>query len=350
LKELKDIRRILVIDLGGIGDLLLAQPALRALRSKYRDAVIDMFVVDRCEELVRPWGLCDHVFVCGRGLRQLTAVLQDLRRCRYDLVMNMRTMISVPGVIKMFALVTFIAGRITAGRDTDGRGFFFDIKVPETGPGTKHEMEYDIDTAAAVNAPVFDRTIALEPGNPEPGNDPINTAARILRESGVFQSDALIGIHPGGKPSHQWPLERYRSLMDAIHAVFPCVFVITGDAHEKGLAVELCRGIRYPAVDMSGRLSISETAALIRQCRLFISNDTGAMHIAAIVKTPQVAFFGPGYLARFDPRVISQKAVVLYSKTACAPCNRVSCSSRACLNAITVETALDAALKLLGKK
>ncbi|HQQ06791.1 MAG TPA: glycosyltransferase family 9 protein, partial [Candidatus Omnitrophota bacterium] len=76
----------------------------------------------------------------------------------------------------------------------------------------------------------------------------------------------------------------------------------------------------------------------------------GAMHIAAVVKTPQVAVFGPGYLTRFDPRIVSQKAVVLHAETACAPCNRVSCGSRACLNAIPVKTVLDAALKLLGKK
>jgi ADP-heptose:LPS heptosyltransferase len=340
--ELTDINKILVVDLGGIGDLLLAQPALRALRQKYPQAMIDTLVVSRCVELIRSYGLFDHVHICQRNIFGFLPVLANLRRSRYDLAINMRTMISWPGAIKMFALFSCIGGRISAGKDTNGKGFFFKIKVAETEPGGKHEMEYDIDAVAAIGAQVIDRTIRLPVGQ-----ESRDRVENILRIHDIKPGDALIGVHPGGMPSRRWPLAHYRKLMDGLHAACPGAFVIIGGTEENALAAELCRGREYPVVDLTGNLSILETAALIQRCALFISNDTGTMHIAAVAGTPQVAIFGPGQLTRFDPRIISQKAVVLYTKSGCAPCNNFTCSSLRCLKAVTVQMALDAALKLL---
>jgi ADP-heptose:LPS heptosyltransferase len=343
--ELSDIKKILVVDLGGIGDLLLAQPALRALRQEYPHAVIDALAVGRCAGLIRSYGICNQVYVWDGAIMRVLPVLRNLRRSRYDLVINMRTMISRLAAMKMFILFSCIAGRISAGRDTNGRGFFFAIRVPETEPGSKYEMEYDIDTAAAVGAQVTDRTIRLDIGQ-----DACDTVDRILQERGIKSSDALIAIHPGGMPSRRWPVDRYRKVIDDIHAVCPGVFVIIGGAEEKALANELCRGRTYPVVDTAGALSIQETAALIQRCTLFVSNDTGTMHIAAVVGTPQVAIFGPGQLTRFDPRIISQKAVVLYAKAECAPCNRFTCPSIECLKAVLPQEVVEAAVSLLSRE
>ena len=342
--ELTEINKILVVDLGGIGDLLLAQPALRALRQKYPQAMIDTLVVGRCAGLIRLYGLCDHEYIFGRNILSFLFVLGSLRHSRYDLVINMRTMISWPAAIKMFALFSFIGGRISAGRDTNRKGFFFKIKVAEIEPGGKYEMEYDIDTVAAIGAREIDRTIRLPVG--QESRDKVE---EILRINDIKSGNALIGIHPGGMPSRRWPLDRYRSLMDGINAAYPGAFLIIGGAEEKALAKELLRGKEYPVVDLTGKLSIQETAALIQRCRLFISNDTGTMHIAAVAGIPQIAIFGPGQLTRFDPRVISPKAVVLYAKSECAPCNHFTCGSLRCLKAVTAQMALDAALKLLGQ-
>jgi ADP-heptose:LPS heptosyltransferase len=71
------------------------------------------------------------------------------------------------------------------------------------------------------------------------------------------------------------------------------------------------------------------------------------MNIAAILKTPLVAIFGPGQIIRFDPRVISEKSTLLYKRADCAPCVRVECESRKCLKAISPQEVADAALRLL---
>jgi L-asparaginase/Glu-tRNA(Gln) amidotransferase subunit D len=80
------------------------------------------------------------------------------------------------------------------------------------------------------------------------------------------------------------------------------------------LAQRLQRKLSVDIVNLSGRLGIRQLGALIKRCQLYISNDTGPMHIAAILNTPLIAIFGPGQLICFDPRRISPKSVVLYKK------------------------------------
>ena len=91
----------------------------------------------------------------------------------------------------------------------------------------------------------------------------------------------------------------------------------------------------------------TKLTALIKIAGLFITNDTGPMHIAAALGTPLVAIFGPGYLDRFDPRHISDKAKVLYKKSDCAPCDKFRCSLQKCLSAIYPEEVAEAGLSLL---
>ncbi|UCD35851.1 MAG: hypothetical protein JSU90_03195, partial [Nitrospiraceae bacterium] len=87
--------------------------------------------------------------------------------------------------------------------------------------------------------------------------------------------------------------------------------------------------------------------ALISRYSLFICNDTGPMHIAAALKTPVVAVFGPGYFERYNPGHITDKAVSLYKRADCSPCNRITCDSMECLAAISAEEVTEAALKLM---
>jgi ADP-heptose:LPS heptosyltransferase len=266
--------------------------------------------------------------------------LLALRRERFDLAVNMRTLESERGARKIKFLLDVIRPAKTAGRDTDGRGRFFDVRVPESGTGQKYEMEYDIDTVRALGAEVTDRHVDLMIDRESAGR--VN---EILEEAGITGNDTLIGIHAGGMPSRRWPAENFFEAMNLIRSKVRCKFVITGGRSEAGLAKRL-EG--RDAVNLAGKLSLSETGALIKRCRLFISNDTSPMHMAAVLRTPLVAIFGPGDIVRFDPRNISDKVQVLYKKAPCAPCEKVTCKEMACLKAVSPEEVTDAAMRLVG--
>jgi ADP-heptose:LPS heptosyltransferase len=345
MKKLENVRNILVVNLGGIGDVLLSTPALRALKDAYPDAEISLLVVPRVAELVRDLSYIDNVFEIEM---RWSAVLKDilllftLRSRKFDIAINMRTLVTSNSARKMKLLFNIISSRVSAGRDTDGSGDFFGIKIPETRIGKRSEMEYDIETVAALGADVKDRMINIS-------IDKVyaDTVDRLLKERGIKKSDRLIGIHPGGRPSHRWPLTNFAKVIEELHRKTPCKFVITGDENEKGLATELARSAAGSAIELAGALNVKELAALIKRCEILISNDTAPIHIAAILKTPVVSLFGPGDVVRFDPKNISDRAVTISKNMRCAPCEKIECKDRKCLDAITVEEVVAAALRFM---
>ena len=342
---LKDVKKILIINLGGIGDMLLSFPAVGALRAAYKDASIDVLVVERVYELVKDSGVFDNIFIYKKGKLGNAWLLSALRKNNYDLAVNMRTMVSRVSSIKMFLLMSVINPRIRAGRDTDGRGFFFDIKIPETLIGDKHETEYDIDMAQALGAKVTDRTLHFNVDRSS-----ADMVKGILEGRGIRDGDCVIGINAGGMPSRRWPVENIAKVMQAVARIKPCIFVLTGSKSERSYVERLSAVSGARAVNLAGELSLNELGALMERCNLYISNDTGPLHIAAILKRPLIAIFGPGYIKRFDPRFISDNAVVFYKPVFCAPCDKQKCMNMRCLVSVTPEEVTASALRLLEIK
>jgi lipopolysaccharide heptosyltransferase II len=340
-----DIRNILIVNRGGIGDFLLSFPALKALRRAYPQASFDLLAMQRLLAPASDLKMFRAVYPFSANPLRLWPVLSELRRNRYDLAVNMRTLAHPWGAVKMAMIFSLIHPRSGAGRDTEHRGFFLDIKVPEKEPGEKYEMEYDIDTAQALGARCEDRTIELPADEASARNVSV-----ILKDSGVREDELLVAVHPGGMASRRWPVERFAEAMELIGAHTPCRFLAIGASEEKELCARLCSlRSRVNAVNLAGKLDLRETVELLRGCRLAICDDSGPMHIAACLGIPLVAIFGPGQLVRFDPRKISRRASVVYKPSACAPCAKKSCGRLSCLKAVTAGEVAEEARKLLDQ-
>jgi heptosyltransferase-2 len=348
---MQGLKKILVINLGGVGDFLLSTPALRALRKKFPEAVLALLVTKRIDELAKDISCINEVFAfhvgyggmmpAGKLFINLITLLK-LRLRHFDMAVNMRTLETDKGAENIRRLLGVIRPKKTAGRNTDGRGSFFDISIPETLRGQKHEMEHDLDMAKALGAQRDDETIDL----------PVDEAShhkvrRLLESEGIDSNTILVGIHPGGMPSRRWPLENFARAIEEIRAKISCRFVITGSGSEAELANRLKAVDPALVADLCGRLTLKELGALISRCHLYISNDTGPMHMAASLKVPLVAIFGPGKMAYFDPRYISEKAVVLFKGAECAPCEKVACDDLKCLKAVMPDEVVRAALNSL---
>lgn len=351
-----DIKKILIINLGGIGDFLLSTPALRALKKLYPAARIDFLGVSRTCGLaeksgffadVVPFEAYDErrrVFDVMRLLRTLR-FLARLRKQKYDMILNMRTLHSWPGAFKVALLVYAIGAVYRVGRDTSGRGFFFNVKIKEGGDD-KHEMDYDVDTVAALGAQVadvsFDAALFFDAAARDRMED-------MLRGFGITPSEPLIFVNAGGAPSHRWPEKNFREVLGILVPKFSAVGVIIGGAAPQDRQRQKPVKADSRIIDLKMPLTLAELAYLIKRSRLFITNDTGPMHIAAILKTPMVAIFGPGYLTRYDPRRISERTIVLYKKAWCAPCLKMRCDSMRCLEDIRPQDVVAGAEALLEK-
>ncbi|MFH1459651.1 MAG: glycosyltransferase family 9 protein [Candidatus Omnitrophota bacterium] len=350
-QEKVNYKKILIVNLAGIGDILLCTPALRALQADYPKAEISFLTTEKVYEVVKdlPYLHRIYVFSLSYGgkfiffnLLRHFYILFKLRREKFDLAINMRTLVSDQGAKKIKFLFKIINAKKTLGRNTEGRGSFFNIKIPETQNGQKYELEYDIDTVGALGVKVKDKTIDFIIEERDENN--IN---RLLSGKELSPDDLLIGIHPGGMPSRRWPIENFRKIIELVYKKTKCKFVITGSMPEKNLADRLVNEFPDYAISFIDKLSIKELGALIKKCRVFISNDTGPMHIAAILGVPLIALFGPGDITRFDPRNISKKVKVFYEKVACAPCEKVDCDDLKCMQRIRPEEVVQAIWEFL---
>lgn len=342
------MKHILIINLGGIGDLLLSTPALRALRKAHPEAEISVLASARVYEIVKNLSYIDNVFIFNieygrivpfsKIIRNLK-VLLSLRNKHVDIAINMRTLVSKKSARKIKILLDVIKPKIKVGRDTEGRGYFFDITIPETDIGTKHETEYNIDTVKALGVEIIDKTIVFDID--EASTDKIKN---ILEKEGISKETTLIGLHPGGRPSRRWPVENFVKTIENIDKRMSCMFVVTGGKDEIGLAEELVNKSCAKVISLAGKLSIKQLGALIKRCNLFISNDTAPMHISAVLRTPLAAILGPGDIVHYDPRNISKQVIVFYKKADCSPCTKIRCDSMGCLKEISPEEVAEAAL------
>ncbi|HAJ57180.1 MAG TPA: hypothetical protein DCL35_05360 [Candidatus Omnitrophica bacterium] len=349
-----DLKKILIVHLGGMGDVLLSGPAIRALRIAYPSAEISMLVTSKVVPVVENMRLADKMFVfdmCYGGVVPLAKVFRnvkailELRRMRFDAAINMRTLVSCAGAMKVAFLLGIIRPKIRAGRDTEKRGWFFTLKASEGDLGTKYEADLDIETVGLLGAEAADKRPFLD----IPQKDTEYIDAKFM-ELGIAGDDLLVVIHIGGMYSRRWPIENFAGLINRLNAGFSCKVMVLAGPGEKGLLERLSRLAAGGYITPDTDLDFCQLAALIKRSGLFISNDTGPMHVAAILKTPQVAIFGPGDLTRFDPRNISERAVVAIKKSPCAPCNKEKCSDMECLKALSVEDVFGAAEGLLRSR
>jgi heptosyltransferase-2 len=345
-----EVKKILVVNFGGIGDILLSTPALRALKKGYPEAKLYLLVTRRVRVVVKELVYIDRVFCLEvthpwrYGWYNLLALLRLRKEC-IDLAVNMRTLVSQGSVLKMRMVLALIRPKIKAGRDTAGRGAFFDVTVPEEEIGSKYEMDYDIALAEALGGRTEDRKIDFKVDG-----ESRQALKVLLAQAGIKDSDVLVGIHPGGRPSRRWPAQNFALVMQEIQRKTNCVFVLTGARDEGKLAEEIIRLSKVAAINLSGKLDLGLLGVFLERCNLYISNDTGPMHIAAILQAPLVAILGPGCFSRYNPATLSPDAVVLYKPSVCSPCNKFRCRSLVCLRNITVEEVAAAGFKLLKPK
>jgi heptosyltransferase-2 len=175
----------------------------------------------------------------------------------------------------------------------------------------------------------------------------VKEAEEILESSGVKESDSLVGISPGAKfgSAKEWFPERYAELAGRISAEMGARILILGSLGDRPVASQIGRGAKVSAIDLTGRTTLAQAIGLIARCRLFISNDSGLMHVAAALGIPLVAIFGSTDPLRTGP--LNKNSRVFYKSLPCAPCLKTECpDDRKCMALITVEEVFEEAKKM----
>ena len=178
-----------------------------------------------------------------------------------------------------------------------------------------------------------------------------DAVALYLTHQGVTESEKLIVLAPMTTwPTKCWPLENYKALGDALQGRLTCRVIVIGSGKERERLLSLAAEMSCDPILIAGELTFRQMAALVDRADLLVSGDTGPMHVASALKTPQLALFGPTSPRWYGP--LSSTAISLMHPVPCGPCDQKFCPNTGedfekCMRLITVEEALDAATSLL---
>jgi ADP-heptose:LPS heptosyltransferase len=274
--------------LPGIGDLLCAVPALRALRATWPRAHVTLLGLPEAEWFVQRYGHLVDELLPVEGVTGLPEVQADRRRAQRFLQAARERRFDL-------ALQAHGSGAVTNRLLTQlGAGHLVTAHVPGhwVPPGTTiHYPDAPevvrvlrVVTAAGCRLSGMHLDLPVTPAERR-------AVARLLDDVGVAPG-AYVCLHPGAsRPSRRWPAERFAAIADRLtrHGL---PVLVTGSAKERDLARTVRRHMRQrlreSARDLTGRTGVGTLAALYRQARLVVTNDTGASHVAAAVRAPSV--------------------------------------------------------------
>lgn len=285
-----DPRNILVIDFGQLGDVVLSLPALRAIREKFPMARITVAVGKPGADIVGLSGFADSTLVVDRvalrdgpkliSIARIVQLVKNVRRSQFDFVIDLHSLSETN-------LLGFLSGapkRLYSRRPGRSLNYLANFHPrPPVEDKTKHSVERYLE----VLLPLGIRDASPIPRlNTRPADD--FAVEKMLKKEKADTAAPLVGLFPGaGHPGRRWPLERFAALADHLTRNEGArVLVFAGPEEE-----DLTRQIRksFPASAMIfDRLTISQLASAQARLSVFVSNDTGPMHLAAAVGTSVV--------------------------------------------------------------
>src|SRR5574341_413678 len=348
----ESVKRLLVRGPNWIGDAVMCEPALACLRSLFPAAEISLLVTPPIADLFKGHPGVDRLLLYDRrgrhaGLAGKWMLASALRRARFQCAILFQNAFEA-------ALLAFLAGvPARHGYATDGRGFLLSDSIPVPARSKiGHQVRYYLELLRPLGAVPPPRPPRLYVGDEDE-----MAAGALLAAAGVGKSDLVIGVNPGSVygGAKRWLPDRFADAADRLvdqqraAAGRPARVVIVGGPGEEGLGRAVAEQMRHRPVELSGKTTIRELMAVIRRCGLFLTNDTGPMHIAAAFGVPLVAVFGPTDARTTAP--FGGDHALVRQPVDCAPCLLRECPiDHRCMTRVTVDMVYEAALERLGTR
>lgn len=311
-------RNILIIDFGQLGDVVMSLPALRAVREKFAFARITVALGKPGAEIVDLSGYADATIEVDRvalrdgfkplSLLKVIDIVKDVRRRQFDFVIDLHSFSETN-------LLGFLSGaphRLFCrrrGRSLDFLANYRPAPPVEEDNRTRHQVDRYLDVLRPLdiaNAPRVPRLRTASEDDRDIG--------RLLLKSKADAGTLLVGLFPGaGHESRRWPLEKFAAVADSLSRndkVRPIVFV---GPEEAKIIADIRAAFPSTAVVLD-RLTIRQLAAAQARLAVFVSNDTGPLHIAAAVGAPVVLLLDErapdSYIPLSEPKRVIQRGAI----------------------------------------
>jgi ADP-heptose:LPS heptosyltransferase len=296
-------RRILVVKLFALGDMLLVTPALRALRERFPEARIDVLATRQGALALARSPYVDDVLVFDKALfdqvggifspRALWAGLRfalDLRLRRYDTLVLLHHLITAWGTLKYTVLALWSGAPVRAGLD-NGRGWFLTHRARDQGFGTFPERQYWLQVTAALGAPSDDDRPSFTVTDADRA-----AGATLIAQGRNGATGPVVVIHPTNgnyAPGRQWSPARFAAVADHLARAQGAKIVLVGVASEAEGIGRVEVAMQAPVINLAGRTDLATLAGVLLSADLLIGNDSSVGHLAAALGVPTLVIFGP---------------------------------------------------------
>ena len=305
--------RILVFQTAFLGDVVLTTPSLRSLKKKYPEAHVAAVVRPAWVPVLQHVQGVDEILTFDKrgeqtGLPATLRFARSLRKKRFDIVL-------CPHPSFRSGLILWLAGiprRI--GFSSSTGGLFFTERLKQNAD--RHEVERVLALSGALNISEseWEKQPVIVP-------DPAIDVQAILERLGIDPNASIsVGIHPGSVwATKRWPADRFADVAKAV-AARGFHAIVFGTERERDLVEAVVKGAQKNNVHGCLGLSLAELIAVFSKLALYISNDSGPMHIAAALGIPVVALFGSTVPAQGYAPYLDLAAVVETDRLDCRPC------------------------------
>ena len=356
------MRKFLIVNPFGIGDILFTTPVIRAIKDSEPQSLIAYWCNERVRDMLSANPCLYRIFALSRGdlkkiyrrslwkgISRSLNLVRDIRREKFDVLLDF-------SLDHRYSLIASLAGiKRRIGFNYKGRGRFLTDRIDIEGYSDKHAVEYYLGLLRPLQITPNNLNLELFLSEDDKG-----IASGILKNGGITDNDLVVGVAPGagaswGKDARlkHWPARKFAELADRIAAEYKARIIILGDSPERPIADEMISNMREKPLDLTGRLSLGGLTAVVGRVNLMITNDGGPLHIAVALGKKTLSFFGPVDPKVYGPYPVDERRhAVIRKGLDCSPCylnfHLSAClKNKECLETIDVDSAFKAAAGLL---
>jgi heptosyltransferase-2 len=313
-----------------VGDSILALPAMSTLKQNFPDAELWLVAHDWVKDLFSMSDLFTGVLPLSKksGFKTVRDSAKNLRDCRFDLGLLFTNSFA--------SAVVFYMAKIPQrwGYKKDGRGLLLTKGIPvPRRKNRRHQTQYYTDLLMGLGLREIPGNFSLKVSPAEKAE-----AEDWLKARHICGEEPVVILNPGAYygSAKRWPPERYAQVASLFQEKNHAQVLIIGSEDEAPLAESISSLMKTPPHILTGKTSLCELAALLSLADLFITNDSGPMHMANALKTPLVALFGPTEPSITGP--VRPPASVIHKGAPCWPCWYRECPfDHRCMLAISPE-------------
>lgn len=341
------MKKMLIVRTDRIGDVVLSTPVFTAARKAFPQAYIAVMVSAETKEIVAGNPYINEVIIYDKKLKhkgffQTLHFAMWLRQKRFDIALILHSTTRVN-------LISFLAGIPERVGYKRGKVDFLLTKRLEYTKrlGEKHETEYSLDILRSLGMKAEMSPLVMPVKEVDK-----KTIDDLLQDTGLGKGEKFIVLHPGASDiSKMWPQRNFARAGDILHERFGLHIVVISSPAQVKIGEDVMRLMKNRPIFLCGKTSLGELAALFKRTSLFISNDSGPVHIACAIGTPVISIFSRNEkgLSPTRWRPLGARTIAVHKDVGCTECLAHNCKKGfLCLNSVTVEEIVEKASSLLS--